>query len=125
MKIIFLIFCSFLSSVSPNQQSYNAIFSFGDSLADTGNFLLSGALAFPVIGKLPYGETFFKHATGRCSNGRLIVDFFGNVSSIFYSYVYLNVSIYKMFVITWSKEIQFNIPKIIFPFISKLLTFLI
>lgn len=76
MKIIFLIFCSFLSSVSPNQQSYNAIFSFGDSLADTGNFLLSGALAFPVIGKLPYGETFFKHATGRCSNGRLIVDFF-------------------------------------------------
>ncbi|XP_019253100.1 PREDICTED: GDSL esterase/lipase At5g45910 isoform X2 [Nicotiana attenuata] len=76
MKIIFLIFCSFLSSVSPDPQSYNAIFSFGDSLADTGNFLLSGALAFPVIGKLPYGETFFKHATGRCSNGRLIVDFF-------------------------------------------------
>ncbi|XP_015067440.1 GDSL esterase/lipase At5g45910-like isoform X2 [Solanum pennellii] len=74
MKIIIL-FCS-LSLVSSHPQSYNAIFSFGDSLADTGNFLLSGAMTFPVIGKLPYGETFFKHATGRCSNGRLVIDFF-------------------------------------------------
>ncbi|PHU19091.1 GDSL esterase/lipase [Capsicum chinense] len=71
-----IIFIYFLSLVSCHPQSYNAIFSFGDSLADTGNFLLSGAMTFPVIGKLPYGETFFKHATGRCSNGRLIVDFF-------------------------------------------------
>ncbi|KAK4798331.1 hypothetical protein SAY86_030657 [Trapa natans] len=54
---------------------YDAIFNFGDSLSDTGNFLRSGALAFPVIGRLPYGETFFGHATGRCSDGRLIVDY--------------------------------------------------
>ncbi|XP_059283293.1 GDSL esterase/lipase At5g45910-like [Lycium ferocissimum] len=77
MKSIFLIIaCCFLRSVSPNSQTYNAIFSFGDSLADTGNFLILDSSAFPVIGKLPYGETFFKHPTGRCSNGRLIVDFF-------------------------------------------------
>ncbi|KAF3619343.1 hypothetical protein FXO38_32972, partial [Capsicum annuum] len=87
-----IIFIYFLSLVSCHPQSYNAIFSFGDSLADTGNFLLSGAMTFPVIGKLPYGETFFKHATGRCSNGRLIVDFFGNVSFVI-SYAYFNVSI--------------------------------
>ncbi|CAN6683459.1 unnamed protein product [Malus baccata var. baccata] len=62
--------CTVLSS-----QPYKAIFNFGDSLSDTGNYLLSGAPSFPAIGNLPYGETFFKHATGRCSDGRLVVDF--------------------------------------------------
>lgn len=85
MKILVLLLISFFtfgflenvaaSNLSPHP--YEAIFNFGDSLSDTGNFLASGALAFPVIGKLPYGETFFKHATGRCSDGRLIVDFIG------------------------------------------------
>lgn len=58
---------------------YESIFNFGDSLSDTGNFLLSGALAYPIIGHLPYGETFFQHATGRCSDGRLIIDFIGTL----------------------------------------------
>ncbi|KAJ8447966.1 hypothetical protein Cgig2_028842 [Carnegiea gigantea] len=62
-------------ALSDVKQHYEAIYSFGDSLADTGNFLRSGALAFPTIAKLPYGETFFQHPTGRCSNGRLVVDF--------------------------------------------------
>ncbi|KAJ0963066.1 hypothetical protein J5N97_028188 [Dioscorea zingiberensis] len=51
------------------------MFSFGDSLADTGNLLVSGALPFPSISHLPYGMTFFHHPTGRCSDGRLVVDF--------------------------------------------------
>ncbi|KAL8236121.1 hypothetical protein R6Q59_017202 [Mikania micrantha] len=58
---------------------YTSIISFGDSLADTGNLkrLVSPTsnsqpphFMFP-----PYGETFFHKPTGRCSNGRLIIDF--------------------------------------------------
>ncbi|KAL3741746.1 hypothetical protein ACJRO7_017247 [Eucalyptus globulus] len=77
MKILvfFLLFCLSSDPILSSPGRYEAIFNFGDSLSDTGNFLRSGALAFPVIGKLPYGETFFRHATGRCSDGRLIVDF--------------------------------------------------
>ncbi|THU70025.1 hypothetical protein C4D60_Mb08t20640 [Musa balbisiana] len=45
---------------------YDAIFSFGDSLSDTGNVQVAG---------LPYGMTFFGRPTGRCSNGRLVIDF--------------------------------------------------
>lgn len=62
---------------NPSSRPYTAIFNFGDSLSDTGNFLASGAILFPVIGKLPYGQTFFKRATGRCSDGRLMIDFIG------------------------------------------------
>ncbi|TYH13568.1 hypothetical protein ES288_A06G148900v1 [Gossypium darwinii] len=72
-------------------QKYESIFNFGDSLSDTGNLLLSGALVFPVIGQLPYGETFFQHATGRCSDGRLIIDFIAEAFSLPYLEPYLAV----------------------------------
>ncbi|KAM7525044.1 hypothetical protein LguiA_014946 [Lonicera macranthoides] len=56
---------------------YSSILSFGDSLADTGNLLHLSAdsnkhyhFALP-----PYGETYFHGPTGRCSDGRLIIDF--------------------------------------------------
>ncbi|CAK9148166.1 unnamed protein product [Ilex paraguariensis] len=75
MRFLLLLAVCFFWTVSTSHVPYDSIFSFGDSLADTGNFLLSGALAFPVIGNLPYGETFFGHATGRCSDGRLVIDF--------------------------------------------------
>ncbi|GJT61772.1 GDSL esterase/lipase, partial [Tanacetum coccineum] len=70
---------------------HDKIFSFGDSIADTGNLLHSGALTNPVIGKLPYGETFFHHATGRCSNGRLIIDFIAEEYGVPYLPSYLPV----------------------------------
>lgn len=55
--------------------SYSSIFSFGDSIADTGNLYLisqppSDHCFFP-----PYGQTYFHHPSGRCSDGRLIIDF--------------------------------------------------
>lgn len=79
MKLFILLASLFLtlSTVSSCLQQYQAIFNFGDSLSDTGNYLLSSARPFPINGKLPYGETFFRNATGRCSDGRLIVDFIG------------------------------------------------
>lgn len=57
---------------------YPSIISFGDSLADTGNmkqlYPKSNGRS-PHFFYPPYGETFFHKPTGRCSNGRLIIDF--------------------------------------------------
>ncbi|XP_073157111.1 GDSL esterase/lipase At1g28570-like [Henckelia pumila] len=57
---------------------FGSIISFGDSLADTGNLLrLSGSSTVSGLAsaRLPYGETFFHHPTGRFSDGRLVIDF--------------------------------------------------
>ncbi|KAF8730708.1 hypothetical protein HU200_016568 [Digitaria exilis] len=62
-------------AVSAGQASgcYKRLFSFGDSITDAGNL----GIVNPNISALafPYGETFFHRPTGRCSDGRLIVDF--------------------------------------------------
>ncbi|XP_026413405.1 GDSL esterase/lipase At1g28590-like [Papaver somniferum] len=52
---------------------YKSIFSFGDSLADTGNTLYNKPNA--DVGRLPYGETYFHRATGAFSDGRVVLDF--------------------------------------------------
>ncbi|BAS73435.1 Os01g0650000, partial [Oryza sativa Japonica Group] len=59
---------------------YPRVFSFGDSLTDTGNiaFLYGNDSRRPTLWP-PYGETFFHRATGRASNGRLIIDFIGTL----------------------------------------------
>ncbi|KAF8411027.1 hypothetical protein HHK36_003566 [Tetracentron sinense] len=54
---------------------YTSIFSFGDSLTDTGNVLHGHASKAANFRRLPYGETYFRRPTGRCSDGRLIIDF--------------------------------------------------
>ncbi|URE20495.1 GDSL esterase lipase [Musa troglodytarum] len=65
LSTFFLLILS--SFVCPSRSlHYDAIFSFGDSLSDTGNVRVAG---------LPYGMTFFRRPTGRCSNGRLVIDF--------------------------------------------------
>ena len=57
-----------------------AIYSFGDSIADTGNLLREGPVGFfSSIDSYPYGQTYRK-PTGRCSDGLLIIDYFGEPS---------------------------------------------
>ncbi|PAN32900.1 hypothetical protein GQ55_5G525600 [Panicum hallii var. hallii] len=69
----------FLLSVARigRSQSYNAIYSFGDSISDTGNLCAGsgGCPSWDSTGMLPYGRTHFGHPTGRCTDGRVIVDF--------------------------------------------------
>ncbi|XP_019426183.1 PREDICTED: GDSL esterase/lipase At1g28600-like isoform X1 [Lupinus angustifolius] len=54
---------------------YTSIFSFGDSITDTGNLNFMYLPANPDCLVPPYGETYFQHPNGRCSNGRLVIDF--------------------------------------------------
>uniref|UniRef100_A0ACD5W3I7 Uncharacterized protein n=1 Tax=Avena sativa TaxID=4498 RepID=A0ACD5W3I7_AVESA len=54
---------------------YSRIFSFGDSLTDTGNSLRLAATRSGPSSRPPYGKTFFRHPTGRASDGRLVIDF--------------------------------------------------
>lgn len=55
--------------------SFSAIFSFGDSLQDTGNF--AHTFFNTTVSNPPYGTTFFNKPTGRFCDGRLIIDFIG------------------------------------------------
>jgi hypothetical protein len=62
---------------------FDRVFSFGDSLTDTGNFLLSVPEDFPDPARhLPYGQTFFGRPAGRYSDGRNLLDFFGNLPTL-------------------------------------------
>ncbi|EOA14765.1 hypothetical protein CARUB_v10028062mg [Capsella rubella] len=79
INVLFIVTLSFLVYVEslPTKPTLNfeSIFNFGDSLSDTGNFLISTGAYVPNIGRPPYGQTFFNRSTGRCSDGRLIIDF--------------------------------------------------
>ncbi|CAL4965998.1 unnamed protein product [Urochloa decumbens] len=69
----------FLLSVAQHgrSQSYNAIYSFGDSISDTGNLCTGsgGCPSWRTTGQPPYGNTHFGRPTGRCTDGRVVVDF--------------------------------------------------
>ncbi|KAK6917663.1 GDSL lipase/esterase [Dillenia turbinata] len=69
---IFLI----LASTHDIKGCFTHIFSFGDSNTDTGNLLnIWQGDEPPLFGLPPYGKTYFHRPTGRCSDGRLIIDF--------------------------------------------------
>jgi len=74
--------CTSYAAAGKRSACYSAIYSFGDSLADTGNLLAADAAAGLNLSQLSYGnllcgETYFGKATGRFSDGRLIVDYIG------------------------------------------------
>ncbi|CAM0881905.1 unnamed protein product [Alopecurus aequalis] len=55
---------------------YKRIFTFGDSIIDTGNFVHSIGHNPSPIKEPPFGMTFFHHPTGRICDGRVIIDFY-------------------------------------------------
>ncbi|KAK8692333.1 hypothetical protein V6N13_075801 [Hibiscus sabdariffa] len=91
-----LLFCSlFLFLLSPPCKAgilttckFDAIYQLGDSISDTGNLIREDP--FSPCASLPYGETIFKNATGRCSNGLLIIDFLALSAGIPFLQPYLN-----------------------------------
>ncbi|XP_074592121.1 GDSL esterase/lipase At2g27360-like isoform X2 [Curcuma longa] len=71
----FFFFFFFFLLQSPRSLScYSAIFSFGDSLTDTGNIVYFSGGADPA-NRVPYGETYFRRPVGRYSDGRIVLDF--------------------------------------------------
>nr|AFK45540.1 unknown [Lotus japonicus] len=72
--VIFTVALPCLVSLSHSKCDFKAIFNFGDSNSDTGGFFA----AFPAESG-PFGMTYFNKPTGRASDGRLIIDFLGNV----------------------------------------------
>ncbi|KAJ8427641.1 hypothetical protein Cgig2_023350 [Carnegiea gigantea] len=73
------IFCAYgVNTLSRLEKPiFEAMYQFGDSIADAGNRVRE----FPhySCGRPPYGQTFFHHPTGGCSDGLLIIDFFGMI----------------------------------------------
>lgn len=87
-KTLLLLLFLLISSAQNAKGCYTSIFAFGDSLTDTGNYIhlypqiFPNSKHFPRYGLPPYGKTFFHRPTGRCSDGRVIVDFICQFSSL-------------------------------------------
>jgi hypothetical protein len=82
LAVAFLALLSSSAFLAVSGQKFNAIFSFGDSMSDTGNLCVNGPPAGLTLTQPPYGETFFGRATCRCSDGRLVVDFLGGYRTL-------------------------------------------
>ncbi|KAM7530596.1 hypothetical protein LguiB_034006 [Lonicera macranthoides] len=90
---IFLILSTSAQYANASPSCYSSIISFGDSLTDTGNLLhidlSSNANSPPHFGKPPYGESYFYTPTGRCSDGRLVLDFIAEYLGLPYVQPYI------------------------------------
>ncbi|KAA8541592.1 hypothetical protein F0562_022744 [Nyssa sinensis] len=77
LSCVLLIFASTLisTSCSPLPHKRAALFVFGDSLFDAGNNQYINGSRPSANNYWPYGETFFKHPTGRVCDGRIVPDF--------------------------------------------------
>lgn len=68
-------FSHLISAVDFN---YPAVFNFGDSNSDTGELVAGKGLHLD----LPNGVTYFQKPSGRFCDGRLIIDFLSNISTM-------------------------------------------
>ena len=75
--VVFILFLLSVSRCGTSWQSYDAIYNLGDSISDTGNLCTGGCPSWLTMGQLPYGSSYFGRPTGRCSDGRVVVDFLG------------------------------------------------
>ncbi|KAK8515139.1 hypothetical protein V6N12_001298 [Hibiscus sabdariffa] len=76
--IVSFLFAILTSLHSPLNARFASVFSFGDSIADTGNLLAisrSESRQLPTSTFPPNGRTFFHRLTGWFCDGRLIIDF--------------------------------------------------
>ncbi|XP_051200433.1 GDSL esterase/lipase At5g45910 [Lolium perenne] len=64
-----------LLAAAADAGKYNAVFNFGDSLVDAGNLVTEGVPDYLATARPPYGQSYFGYPTGRCSDGRLVIDF--------------------------------------------------
>lgn len=88
ISCVYLCFISFLllfaipSDCSHQVYPNKSLFIFGDSLFDPGNNNYINTSTSFQANFSPYGETFFKYPTGRCSDGRLIPDFIAEYANL-------------------------------------------
>ncbi|GFZ07178.1 hypothetical protein Acr_19g0001150 [Actinidia rufa] len=56
--------------------NFDKIYQLGDSYSDAGNLIRESPIGSSTpFTRLPYGQTFFNNATGRCSDGLLLIDY--------------------------------------------------
>lgn len=87
LPVIFFLFftqVSIISCESLNSDNtlkscqFDQIYQFGDSLSDVGNFIRELPIGPTThFTDLPFGQTFFSNATGRVTDGLLLIDYIG------------------------------------------------
>ncbi|KNA04301.1 hypothetical protein SOVF_200930 [Spinacia oleracea] len=96
LSFVFLLPCTargfgHLPAVNTGSWNVTSIYQLGDSLSDTGNLIIESPNGVAsAFSRLPYGESFFKHPTGRCSNGLLMIDFLAKAFGVPNLNPYLN-----------------------------------
>ncbi|KDP40645.1 hypothetical protein JCGZ_24644 [Jatropha curcas] len=76
---LFILICSLRPALCSLEKHF-ALFIFGDSLFDAGN---NNYFETPYKANFfPYGETFFRHPTGRSCDGRIIPDFIAEYAKL-------------------------------------------
>ncbi|XP_027102696.1 GDSL esterase/lipase At5g03980-like [Coffea arabica] len=85
---VFFVIASALLLLSPSPSAhaspllsacrFDQVYQLGDSISDTGNLIRESPLGAALpFARNPYGQTFSHHkATGRCSDGLLMIDYF-------------------------------------------------